>query len=535
MFDVSFLLLLFLPLFPVFFVHSTSFLELFTDLTQRGDIVNIIAKNDTGTWIGSCNGKIGHFKFINVEEIPECRPGYHPFGCCSSTSICHPSMSHVSSSSSSVIPDCTSSSSSVTSVMVTPDTTSSRCNNKCNSNCLLPLTVTSSTGNCSSCHASGVESESGTKVCHNHHRPRINLKKSTTSEMTGASHVVVSTQQAKYQDMRYNSRQKSQMEGESILSNNKNTRVIRSRRKVSEEEREQFSRMKDFLMKKNASSSCSGGHFTQECNTATCIEQTSSPEFSSPLDLSLTVGQFFHLLSLGLPGNEYAALVSSKGFPDLKSLMFQVSVQEVEDLLSSCISNATHLDFILNSLDFLRDLSSTPKTDNEGRDRELKSGESEAAGGEQEDTLSSEKNRSEMEKNNKKNNPNMNSSGKKTMNESDFTPGHNLHARVSCYVHSSSPSCCCYSCSCSVGLPPSSQPSGLPAKIEQRRGSASSDNNSRNASSLIPSLRSNKKNEQKHHPSPSLTAKSAPSTPALELTTDDLTNWFKNKLHFFSG
>ena len=36
---------------------------------QKGDIVNIIAKNDTGTWIGSCNGKIGHFKFISVEEI----------------------------------------------------------------------------------------------------------------------------------------------------------------------------------------------------------------------------------------------------------------------------------------------------------------------------------------------------------------------------------------------------------------------------------------------------------------------------------
>lgn len=31
--------------------------------------MNIIAKNDTGTWIGTCNGKIGHFKFISVEEM----------------------------------------------------------------------------------------------------------------------------------------------------------------------------------------------------------------------------------------------------------------------------------------------------------------------------------------------------------------------------------------------------------------------------------------------------------------------------------
>jgi len=38
-------------------------------LQQKGDLVNIIAKNDSGTWVGMTNGKIGHFKFINVEEI----------------------------------------------------------------------------------------------------------------------------------------------------------------------------------------------------------------------------------------------------------------------------------------------------------------------------------------------------------------------------------------------------------------------------------------------------------------------------------
>ncbi|XP_074597484.1 uncharacterized protein LOC141852382 isoform X2 [Brevipalpus obovatus] len=35
---------------------------------KKGDLVNIIAKNDSGTWIGMANGKIGHFKFITVEE-----------------------------------------------------------------------------------------------------------------------------------------------------------------------------------------------------------------------------------------------------------------------------------------------------------------------------------------------------------------------------------------------------------------------------------------------------------------------------------
>lgn len=36
---------------------------------KRGDTINIIAKNDSGIWLGAANGKIGHFKFVNVEEI----------------------------------------------------------------------------------------------------------------------------------------------------------------------------------------------------------------------------------------------------------------------------------------------------------------------------------------------------------------------------------------------------------------------------------------------------------------------------------
>lgn len=36
---------------------------------KKGDIISIIAKEKSGIWIGMTNGKIGHFKFVNVEEI----------------------------------------------------------------------------------------------------------------------------------------------------------------------------------------------------------------------------------------------------------------------------------------------------------------------------------------------------------------------------------------------------------------------------------------------------------------------------------
>lgn len=35
---------------------------------KKGDLIDIITKHKTGIWIGMVNGKVGHFKFINVEE-----------------------------------------------------------------------------------------------------------------------------------------------------------------------------------------------------------------------------------------------------------------------------------------------------------------------------------------------------------------------------------------------------------------------------------------------------------------------------------
>ena len=38
---------------------------------QRGDTIDIIAMNPSGLWRGRCQGRIGHFKFINVELLPD--------------------------------------------------------------------------------------------------------------------------------------------------------------------------------------------------------------------------------------------------------------------------------------------------------------------------------------------------------------------------------------------------------------------------------------------------------------------------------
>lgn len=37
---------------------------------KRDDIIDILERDQSGSWIGQCNGQIGHFKFINVTEIP---------------------------------------------------------------------------------------------------------------------------------------------------------------------------------------------------------------------------------------------------------------------------------------------------------------------------------------------------------------------------------------------------------------------------------------------------------------------------------
>ncbi|XP_055384780.1 uncharacterized protein LOC129614276 isoform X2 [Condylostylus longicornis] len=38
---------------------------------KKGDIIDVITMNASGIWKGSCHGRTGHFKFINVEVLPE--------------------------------------------------------------------------------------------------------------------------------------------------------------------------------------------------------------------------------------------------------------------------------------------------------------------------------------------------------------------------------------------------------------------------------------------------------------------------------
>ena len=51
---------------PLTYVHIFS---------QRGDTIDIIAMNPSGLWRGRSQGRIGHFKFINVELLPERHAG----------------------------------------------------------------------------------------------------------------------------------------------------------------------------------------------------------------------------------------------------------------------------------------------------------------------------------------------------------------------------------------------------------------------------------------------------------------------------
>ncbi|CAH1799687.1 unnamed protein product [Owenia fusiformis] len=41
---------------------------------KRGDVINIISMSPTGTWKGVCGNKMGHFKFINVDLLPNHTP-----------------------------------------------------------------------------------------------------------------------------------------------------------------------------------------------------------------------------------------------------------------------------------------------------------------------------------------------------------------------------------------------------------------------------------------------------------------------------
>ncbi|XP_011194625.3 uncharacterized protein LOC105219960 isoform X2 [Zeugodacus cucurbitae] len=40
---------------------------------KKGDIIDVLSMNASGIWKGRCHGRIGHFKFINVEVLPEQR------------------------------------------------------------------------------------------------------------------------------------------------------------------------------------------------------------------------------------------------------------------------------------------------------------------------------------------------------------------------------------------------------------------------------------------------------------------------------
>lgn len=40
---------------------------------QKGDIIEVISMNASGVWRGRCHGRLGFFKFINVEVLPEQR------------------------------------------------------------------------------------------------------------------------------------------------------------------------------------------------------------------------------------------------------------------------------------------------------------------------------------------------------------------------------------------------------------------------------------------------------------------------------
>lgn len=40
---------------------------------QKGDIIEVLSMNASGIWKGRCHGRVGHFKFINVEVLPDQR------------------------------------------------------------------------------------------------------------------------------------------------------------------------------------------------------------------------------------------------------------------------------------------------------------------------------------------------------------------------------------------------------------------------------------------------------------------------------
>lgn len=40
-------------------------------LLQKGDLIEVLSMNASGLWRGRAHGRVGHFKFINVELMSE--------------------------------------------------------------------------------------------------------------------------------------------------------------------------------------------------------------------------------------------------------------------------------------------------------------------------------------------------------------------------------------------------------------------------------------------------------------------------------
>lgn len=55
------------PSSPAFFSPTPTH----TPPPQKGDVIQIVEKPPVGTWLGLLNGKLGSFKFIYVDVLPE--------------------------------------------------------------------------------------------------------------------------------------------------------------------------------------------------------------------------------------------------------------------------------------------------------------------------------------------------------------------------------------------------------------------------------------------------------------------------------
>jgi SAM and SH3 domain-containing protein 1 len=64
-----------LPFLCSFSIKFLSFFFLACNHTQKGDIIDVLSMNASGVWKGCLNGRVGHFKFINVEVMPELKGG----------------------------------------------------------------------------------------------------------------------------------------------------------------------------------------------------------------------------------------------------------------------------------------------------------------------------------------------------------------------------------------------------------------------------------------------------------------------------